>query len=132
MALSKSTRNPVGLESFPLVLQELKESDNGNYTCVVEALLRNTLQYNVTDYIVIEIQGLYIRVLIACDCFFFFYPCCLFLSCLPEICVIVVLISSVFSLFSFVFFCVGVGVGVVVVAIVVVLDVLAEEGEKED
>ena len=58
VALSKSTRYPVDLDSFPLVLQELKESDNGNYTCVVQALLRHVLKYNVTDYILIEVEGL--------------------------------------------------------------------------
>lgn len=58
----------------------------------------------------------------------FFFPGCIFLSCLLEFCVIFVLIASVFSLFSFIIFFVV----VVVVDIVVVLDVLVEEEEEEE
>lgn len=126
MVLSKSTRYPVDVDSFPLFLQELNESDKGNYTCVLEALLRNTLKYNVTDHILIEVNG---NSIFNCMSLFFF-PGCLFLSCLLEICVIFVLIASVFSLFSFVF--IFVAVAVVVVAFVVVLDVLVEEEEEEE
>ena len=59
--MSRSTRTPVDLDSFSLVLQELSESDEGNYTCVLEVLLRNTLEYNVTDYTLLEVKGLLSR-----------------------------------------------------------------------
>ena len=44
--------------SFPFVLQELRESDDGNYTCVLEVLLRNVKKYIVTDYTLIKVKGL--------------------------------------------------------------------------
>ena len=58
VALSRSTGDLFHSDSFPLVLQELTESDEGNYTCVLEVLLRDTLKYNVTDYTFLEVKGL--------------------------------------------------------------------------
>lgn len=49
---------PVMPVSFPFVLQKLRKSDEGNYTCVLEGFLRNVLKYIATDYILIKVKGL--------------------------------------------------------------------------
>lgn len=51
---------PVFPFSFPFefVLQELRKSDEGKYTCFLEVLLRNIVKYNVTDSTLIKVKGL--------------------------------------------------------------------------
>ncbi len=43
---------------FPLVREKVVESDEGNYTCVLEVLLQNMKPYNVTDYTFVKVKGM--------------------------------------------------------------------------
>ena len=43
---------------FPLVLKKVGESDEGNYTCVLEMLLRYFKPYNVSENTSIKVKGM--------------------------------------------------------------------------
>ncbi|XP_078381457.1 sperm receptor for egg jelly-like [Oculina patagonica] len=42
---------------LPLIREKVVESDEGNYTCVLEVLWRNIKSYNVTDYTFIKVKA---------------------------------------------------------------------------
>ncbi|XP_078381460.1 uncharacterized protein LOC144664226 [Oculina patagonica] len=42
---------------FPLVGENVFESDEGNYTCVLEVLLRNFISHNVSDYTFVKVKA---------------------------------------------------------------------------
>ena len=56
--LLESVRNPDPKNSKdtlgPLTIKDVGVRDGGNYTCLLEVLLRNIREYNVSDYTVIH------------------------------------------------------------------------------